>query len=229
MNADTIISLIIIAAIVYFVKRRTKNIDKKYNDYDSHNKQQYHKPTYKSNTQKEIDIIRQNYIQTSMLTPTEQIFYNQLKEALKHYDIEIHYKVRLADIFKVKYHNRYYDTNFAKIMAKHIDFIIANKQEAKAIIAVELDDPSHDKEESFKNDNFKNILFENSNIKLQRIKVQTIYDFTELKHMLKEYLNVSSVLNKESTSKVEKVEKKIQENEITNIFKNEPEPEKIYK
>lgn len=164
-----------------------------------------------------------------MLTPTEQIFYNQLKEALKHYDIEIHYKVRLADIFKVKYHNRYYDTNFAKIMAKHIDFIIANKQEAKAIIAVELDDPSHGKEESFKNDNFKNILFENSNIKLQRIKVQTIYDFTELKQMLKEYLNVSSVLNKESTSKVEKVEKKIQENEITNIFKNEPEPEKIYK
>ena len=32
--------------------------------------------------------------------------------------------VRLADIFKVKYRNKYYKRNFARIMAKHTDFLI---------------------------------------------------------------------------------------------------------
>lgn len=236
MNEDTLIGLLIIALIVYFFRKRAKNIDKKYNDhdntynnYDEYNKWQNRQGKYRTSTQRETDIIKQNYVQTSMLTSTEQAFYNQLKEALKHYDIEIHYKIRLADIFKVKYRNKYYETNFSRIMAKHIDFIIADKSKAEAIIAIELDDASHEKEESYKNDTFKNILFEASDIRLLRIKVQPIYDFAELKQMLKSYLNVNYVLNKENISAADRVEKKMQEDAITKMFKDEPEPETIYK
>lgn len=215
MNEDTLIGLIIIALIVYALKKRAQNINKKYNDYnntynnnnDKYRNWQNRQRKYKTSTQRETDIIKQNYVQTSMLTSTEQAFYNQLKEALKHYNVEIHYKIRLADIFKVKYRNKYYETNFSRIMAKHIDFIVADKNKAEAIIAIELDDASHEKEESYKNDTFKNILFEASDIRLHRIKVQPVYDFTELKQMLKSYLNVSYVLDKENISAAERVEK----------------------
>lgn len=229
MNGDTLIGLLIIALIVYIIKKRTKNTNKEYNKHNTYNGWKNQQNKYKAPNQKEIDIIKQNYIQTAMLTPTEQVFYNQLKEALKHYDVEIHYKIRLADIFKVKYRNKYYETNFSRIMAKHIDFIVADKNKAEAIIAIELDDASHEKEESYKNDTFKNILFEASDIRLHRIKVQPIYDFTELKQMLKSYLNVSYVLDKENISAAERVEKKMQKDTITKMFKDEPEPETIYK
>lgn len=227
MNGDTLIGLLIIALIVYIIKKRTKNTNKEYNKYNTYNGWKNQQNKYKAPNQKEIDIIKQNYIQTAMLTPTEQVFYNQLKEALKHYDVEIHYKIRLADIFKVKYRNKYYETNFSRIMAKHIDFIVADKNKAEAIIAIELDDASHEKEESYKNDTFKNILFEASDIRLHRIKVQPIYDFTELKQMLKSYLNVSYVMDKENISAAERVEKKMQKDTITKMFKDEPET--IYK
>ena len=246
MNSSTIIGLLIIALIGYscYKDAKKKNGNKRNNNYgkneykyDEYYDTQYTRHVKRNtyhNTQKEKDIIRQNYIQTPLLTPTEQSFYNKLKEALKHYDIEIHYKVRLADMFKVKYHNKFYDTNFARIMAKHMDFVITEKNTATAIIAIELDDPSHDQESSAKNDNFKNTLFEYSNIRLLRMKVKQQYDFTELKQMLKEYLNVSFVLDGINKTAAQRVEEKIQENraaqqKISNTPSvTEPDPEPIY-
>ena len=250
--SSTIIGLLVIAAIVYScykdAKRKKgnrrnntyKNNEYRYDDYYDYNNYydtQYTRHTKRStyhNTQKEKDINRQNSSQTSLLTPTEHSYYNQLKDTLKHYDIEIHYKVRLADMFKVKYHNKFYDTNFARIMAKHMDFVITEKNTATAIIAIELDDPSHDQESSAKNDNFKNTLFEYSNIRLLRMKVKQQYEFTELKQMLKEYLNVSFVLDGMNKTAAQRVEEKIQENRVAqqNKFNTpsvaEPEPEPIY-
>lgn len=59
------------------------------------------------NPEREAQIIRNNYVPTLLLTPTELKFYLQMKQALKNFNVEIHYKVRLADIFKVKYRNKY--------------------------------------------------------------------------------------------------------------------------
>lgn len=127
----------------------------------------------------------------TILTPTEQRFYSQLKQALKDYNVEIHYKVRLADIFRVKYSNKYYITNFNRISAKHTDFIITETDVAKPILAIELDDSSHDLIASEKNDEFKNQLYANSNIKLLRFKVQYRYDLSEIKHRLFKYAKAS--------------------------------------
>ena len=124
----------------------------------------------------------------SLLTPTEQKFYSQLKQALKQYNVEIHYKVRLADIFRVKYINEYYSVNLQRIAAKHIDFVITQIDIARPILAIELDDYMHDFATSQKNDTFKNELCADAGIKLLRIKVCDIYDFSDIKKLLERYM-----------------------------------------
>lgn len=142
------------------------------------------------NPEREAQIIRNNYVPTLLLTPTELKFYLQMKQALKNFNVEIHYKVRLADIFKVKYRNKYYKKNFTRIMAKHTDFLIVEPDTAKPILAIELDDASHDKAASVKNDTFKNILYGSSYIKLIRIKVATTYDFSYFNQLLSQYKTI---------------------------------------
>lgn len=127
-------------------------------------------------------------LMNSLLTPTEQKFYSQLKQALKQYNVEIHYKVRLADIFRVKYINEYYSVNLQRIAAKHIDFVITQIDIARPILAIELDDYMHDFATSQKNDTFKNELCADAGIKLLRIKVCDIYDFSDIKKLLERYM-----------------------------------------
>ena len=134
-------------------------------------------------------------LMNSLLTPTEQKFYTQLKQALKQYNVEIHYKVRLADIFRVKYINEYYSVNLQRIAAKHIDFVITEIDIAKPILAIELDDYTHDFTTSQKNDTFKNELYADAGIKLLRIKVCDIYDFSDIKKLLERYMLTPTIEN----------------------------------
>ena len=61
---------------------------------------------------------------------------------------------------------------------------------AKPILAIELDDASHDKAASVRNDTFKNILYGSSYIKLIRIKVAPTYDFSYLNQLLGPYKSI---------------------------------------
>ena len=159
-------------------------------DDDSSTDVKQHTKNY--NPEKDAQIIRNNYVPTNLLTPTELKFYLQLRQALKKFNVEIHYKVRLADVFKVKYHNKYYKRNFARIMAKHTDFLIVEPDTARPIIAIELDDASHDKAASVKNDTFKNVLYGSSYIKLVRIKVASAYDFSYINQLLSQYKKIET-------------------------------------
>lgn len=194
---NSIYYLIITIIIVYAAIQTWRSTDNKQPEIDADDDSGC-ETSYKNknfNLEKETQIIKNNYVPTNLLTPTELKFYLQMKEALKTFNVEIHYKVRLADIFKVKYHNKYYKRNFARIMAKHTDFLIVEPATAKPILAIELDDASHDKEASFKNDNFKNILYGNSYIKLLRIKVTNTYDFSYITQFLNQYKKVNTTNN----------------------------------
>ena len=186
--------IIIIAILIYVVIQTWKNTKTKQNeiDDDDTNKTSY-KGNKNYNLYKDTQIIKNNYIPTNLLTPTELKFYLQMRQALKNFNVEIHYKVRLADVFKVKYHNKYYKQNFARIMAKHTDFLIVEPDTAKPILAIELDDASHEKPESFKNDTFKNILYDSSYIKLIRIKVTSTYDFSYIHQLLSQSKKVENI------------------------------------
>lgn len=194
MLSITIILIVIGICAYYILKKLFGNVEEreekkrkqvKVNQVHQNQTVNTHQPL--SPDQLEAKHIRENYMQTNVLTPTELIYYKSLRQELIDYNVEVHYKIRLADIFQVKYHNQYYNTNFYRIMAKHVDFLIVKPDTAKPLIAIELDDASHEAESSFKNDNFKNIIFNASDILLLRVKVKSQYDFTEIKIALQGY------------------------------------------
>lgn len=87
-----------------------------------------------------------------LLTKNEWLEYKKLKELAGQKGLQICPKVRLADIIEPR-NGKYYQTNFNKIKAKHVDFVITDPNlYIKAVI--ELDDNSHNTAERKVRDEF---------------------------------------------------------------------------
>lgn len=179
MTDFILIVAFLVIAVLIIDKVRHKKVEDVQDEEEKNSK--------KYDPEQDVEIIKANYIQTNLLTPTEYSFYKQLQNVVADYNIDILFKVRLADIFQVKYKNKDYHKYFARIKSKHIDFLLLDKNTVKPVIAIELDDISHNKQSSFKNDNFKNAIFSISSIQLIRIKVQKPYNFCELINALTPY------------------------------------------
>ena len=96
------------------------------------------------------------YIKPYLLTKNEWAFYKKLKPITDKYRLHILSKVRLADLVNVKSglsKSDYYKA-FAKIKAKHVDFVLANPSNLKVYCVIELDDPSHNEIERQQRDFF---------------------------------------------------------------------------
>lgn len=85
------------------------------------------------------------YIKPYLLTKNEWSFYKALKPITDKYRLHILAKVRLADLVSVKsgLSKSEYNKAFAKIKAKHVDFVLANPSNLAVKCAIELDDNSH--------------------------------------------------------------------------------------
>lgn len=100
-------------------------------------------------------------VKDSMLTDYEKNFFtNTLKPMVEKYDIHINIKASLkeyADVTISKQDNfSAFQSNFNKITQKHFDFVICDSTTLAPILAIELDDKSHNTDKAQKNDNFKN-------------------------------------------------------------------------
>lgn len=86
------------------------------------------------------------YIKPYLLTKKEWAFYKALKPITDKYHLHILAKVRLADLVEVKkgLSNSQYFKAFAKIKAKHVDFVLARPANLAVLCAIEVDDGSHD-------------------------------------------------------------------------------------
>ncbi|CRZ34529.1 uncharacterized protein DUF2726 [Herbinix hemicellulosilytica] len=63
---------------------------------------------------------------------------------------------------------------FRKISQKHVDFLICDKN-LRPIMAIELDDSSHELKKAKKNDEFKNKLYKHIGFPLIRVKAARYY------------------------------------------------------
>ena len=116
-----------------------------------------------------------------LLSSNEYNFYKELKIYADERDLLICPKVGLKDLFEVK-GTKNYMTYFNKINKKHIDFLVCDNN-LKPKYAIELDDKSHEQEESKENDDFNNAIFGIAKIPLIRVKA--------LKEYSKEYVQSS--------------------------------------
>lgn len=115
--------------------------------------------------------------QKCLFTPTEMKFLKVLQEAVGD-DYAIMGKVRMADIFRIKANERTkeYFSHFGKIKAKHFDFVLCAKDTMEPLVALELDDSSHERLDRFRRDIFVNSICSNADFPLLRHQVSTTYN-----------------------------------------------------
>lgn len=114
------------------------------------------------------------------LTQTEFIFYKHLRKLIKD-EYKIDPQVVLSSIMGMKHYS-----NWNRINQKTVDFVIRDEN-FNTHIAIELDDPTHNREERQKRDYFVNDVFRDAGIPLIRIKTSNSYEY-EIKTRIPKYL-----------------------------------------
>lgn len=117
----------------------------------------------------------------NLLSTAENSFHLVIKKIFLN-EYSIFAKVRLADLVRVKGQNRM--SGFGMIKSKHIDFIISDLKTSKVLLAIELDDNSHNKKSTQKSDNIKNNVLEEAGIPLLRVKAKKTYNLQELQNQI---------------------------------------------
>jgi len=124
---------------------------------------------------------------TYLLSKSESVFYNSLKPVCDKYGYVICPKVGLKDFIAVT-SKRDYLKWFRKISQKHVDFLICDKN-LRPIMAIELDDSSHELKKARKNDEFKNELYKRMGFPLIRVKAARFYRYQDIDLMVSGTVN----------------------------------------
>lgn len=100
-------------------------------------------------------------LKDSVLTEKEKEAYKIIKEYCNNHELEVLIKIRLADFITTKRENKSKDfyTWFNKISAKHIDFLIVQKETFRPLMAIEVDDTTHNRKDRQQRDEFINKVY----------------------------------------------------------------------
>lgn len=120
--------------------------------------------------------IDHDYRPKALLTPTEAKSHHCLM-SLSENRVRIQCKPRLADVFD---HAKGDLAAFNKISQKHVDFLICRNDDWTPMLAIELDDDSHERKAVKNRDMFVNALFASAGIPLIRIHVREVEQIERL-------------------------------------------------
>jgi hypothetical protein len=112
-------------------------------------------------------------VRDDFLSPAERSFYAALVSAIADQAV-ICPKVNLGDIlFSPGKQNSWARSN--RISQKHVDFLICSRDVLRPLVALELDDSSHQRESARKRDDFKNAVFQAAGLPLVRFTAKRAY------------------------------------------------------
>lgn len=109
------------------------------------------------------------------LSPTEKIFFDLLLRLLKD-EYFIFPQVHIASVLEVKRGQANYMSYFNKIIRKSFDFVILDKQTMNALVAIELDDVSHERPNRILRDTFVNNAVGAANFPILHFKAEKEYN-----------------------------------------------------
>lgn len=121
-------------------------------------------------------------LRDSILTKNELAFYQALVKAVNGEQVILS-KVRISDIFSVSRKSGY-QAALNRINPRHIDFLLCDKGTFQPLVAIELDDSSHNRADRRKRDQFVNALFEAKNLPLVRFPAKGRYDAREIEERI---------------------------------------------
>jgi hypothetical protein len=126
-------------------------------------------------------------LRDDFLSPAELSFYLVLKTIVSDWAL-VCTKVALSDLFYVKSGDySKYRTYTNKIDRKHVDFLLCDLQTVRPIVAIELDDKSHQRKDRQDRDDFVEHVFAAANLPLVRVPVRRFYSAPELNSLLQRY------------------------------------------
>ena len=160
-----IITLIVLALIILFIKTSQKGRSSQQYSYTKIN---------------------------SLFTPAERSFLGVLNQAIED-NAFVFGKVRVADILKPSKSSprNQWQTAFNKINSKHFDFVLCDKNDLSVLCVIELNDKSHNSKKRKDRDAFLTAACESAMLPLIQIPAQAAYNIDEIRQALILHLSVS--------------------------------------
>lgn len=131
-------------------------------------------------------------VRDTLNSPTEQAFFSVLRQCVD-LDVMIACKVRIADVLEVKLKKRHANDQrwwrfFRLISSKHIDFVLCDVTTSRFLLAIELDDRSHQRRDRQRRDQFVDQVFASAGLPLLHFKASRRYDRQEIQDQIDPYL-----------------------------------------
>ncbi|HMO13133.1 MAG TPA: DUF2726 domain-containing protein [Pirellulaceae bacterium] len=115
-----------------------------------------------------------------LFTKGERAFFDVLCAAVGN-DYLIFSKVRLADLIFVRRGTEKRQAYFNRIQSKHVDFVICSRDVVRPLLAIELDDASHEREDRQERDGFVDSALAAAKLPILHIKARASYDARSLR------------------------------------------------
>ncbi len=125
---------------------------------------------------------------SNIFTKSEKKFYFLLRQAVGDRAL-IFAKVRVADVIlpiSAKDRSRWRSA-FNKVACKHFDYVLCD-HDLKIVLAIELDDPSHNRKDRQERDIFLEWACKSAKMPLLRIKTAKSYDVGDLRRSIQKWL-----------------------------------------
>jgi Protein of unknown function (DUF2726) len=125
-----------------------------------------------------------------LLTITENKFYKVLKRVAEENNCRINTKVRLEDLLEVS-RNMDYGTRYGfrnRIKSRHIDFVLCDQRGIQPLLAIELDDYSHNRWDRKRRDEFVDQALRDAGLPILHIPVQNFYYPNEIRELIRNSL-----------------------------------------
>ena len=116
-----------------------------------------------------------------LLTKSERSFYKVLRDVVAPNPVAL--KVRLADLIDADDRHQLWQANFDRIKAKHIDFVVCDAA-LSPLIAIELDDVSHQRPDRQTRDRDVDRIFELAGMPILHQPVQREYQAKEIERQI---------------------------------------------
>lgn len=125
------------------------------------------------------------FCRDSLMTQTELRFYKILQSVVAgRWDVFA--MVRVADLLRVRAGTAQRQSWQNRILAKHVDFVVCDGDTLEPLLAIELDDNSHDRPDRIERDAFLDQALEAAELPLLRVRVTRTYDARQLRRSIDE-------------------------------------------
>ncbi|MHB1416043.1 MAG: DUF2726 domain-containing protein [Chloroflexota bacterium] len=126
----------------------------------------------------------------SLVSSAERQFYHQLRDVASAQGWAVFGKVRLEDLIEVRPGSANFNSHRGRIKARHIDFVLCKPESLAPLLAIELNDLSHNRPERQERDEFVERALLAAGLPILWIKGATGHDSDQLMRLIYEKLDV---------------------------------------